>query len=127
MKLKGISENLSEIEDRISLINRYLREDHSGITQHSILINTLSIVVQQQQILKHLFTILYRDPNTKSAMKIRVLRNDLDMNQLELANEIGVTRETISRWENGRFSMTKKNKKLIEDYIDQRTTKQETI
>ena len=127
MKLKGLTDRLSDIEDRIGVINRYLSEDHTGITQHCILVNTLSIVVQQQQILKHLFKLVYKASNSKSAMMVRGLRDELSMNQSEFANVIGVTRETVSRWESGRFSMTDKNKELIDNYIDQRiTTKQET-
>jgi len=122
MKLKGITERLSDIEDRIGLINRYLSKDHTGITQHCILVNTLSIVVQQQQILKHLFECVYRVPNSKSAMMVRGLRDELNMNQSEFANVIGVTRETVSRWESGRFSMTDKNKKLIDNYINNNKT-----
>ena len=71
MKLKGITEKLSDIEDRISLINRSLdgdQENHSGINQHCILVNTLSILVQQQQILKHLFGVIYKASNSKNAM-----------------------------------------------------------
>ena len=129
MKLKGITEKLSDIEDRISLINRSLdgdQENHLGINQHCILVNTLSILVQQQQILKHLFGVIYKSSNCKNAMMVRALRDDLEMNQLEFANEIGVTRETVSRWETGKYSMTPKNMNLIENYIDQKITKQVT-
>jgi DNA-binding transcriptional regulator YiaG len=59
-------------------------------------------------------------------MMVRALRDDLEMNQLEFANEIGVTRETVSRWETGKYSMTPKNMNLIENYIDQKITKQVT-
>ena len=73
----------------------------------------------------------YSDPNTMAKIdgaKVRRLREEKGLTQLYLATFVGVTTDTVSRWENRRYQTVKQANALklaealevtIEDILDQ--------
>lgn len=56
---------------------------------------------------------IVRDPSPLSGKEVRFLRKQMGMKAVELAELLGVTKQTISRWENEAASIGVANDKLI--------------
>ena len=60
----------------------------------------------------------YKVSDSPDARMLKAFRDDLKLTQQQLADDLGVSREIVSKWENGRFKMNDKNRIKIQDYIN---------
>ena len=56
--------------------------------------------------------------NTDAAFVKQVRKSFLKLDQREFAKLLGVTRETVSRWENGRLPLSDTKRELIQEQIN---------
>lgn len=56
-------------------------------------------------------------------MRVKEIRAKLGMTQTEFANELGVSRQSISNWERDNFKPTKVVQKLINKLCEEKNVK----
>jgi DNA-binding transcriptional regulator YiaG len=56
-------------------------------------------------------------------MNIKLIREKLDLTQEKFANELGVSRQTVSNWERENFKPTPVIRKIIENYCEKKNIK----
>ena len=131
MSIESIRLSIKEVEESLSLINSYL-DDHDEHTQnplveiqHAILSHVWLILNEQQNTIEELYKRVYKIPHSATGAMVRNLRDELGLSQSDLAMELGVTRESISRWESGKYEMTDNNKEKIKKYINKQPKEQQ--
>ncbi len=131
MSIESIRLSIKEVEESLSTINSYL-DDHDEYTQnplveiqHGILSHVWLILNEQQNTIEELYKRVYKIPNSNAGAMVRNLRDELGLSQADLAMELGVTRESVSRWESGRYDMTDINKEKIKKYINKQPKEQQ--
>lgn len=131
MSIESIRLSIKEVEESLSTINSYL-DDHDEYTQnplveiqHAILSHVWLILNEQQNTIEELYKRVYKIPNSDAGAMVRNLRDELGLSQADLAMELGVTRESVSRWESGRYDMTDINKEKIKKYINNQPKEQQ--
>ena len=86
-----------------------LRQVHTDTTE-----NLLDLLVME---IDHIEEVEYVE-NIDKRNRVKVIRESLSMTQQQFADKIGVTRETVSKWENYHFIISEENQQKIEELIN---------
>ena len=86
-----------------------LRQVHTDTTE-----NLLDLLVME---IDHIEEVEYVEHIDKRN-RVKVIRESLSMTQQQFADKIGVTRETVSKWENYHFIISEENQQKIEELIN---------
>ena len=131
MSIKEIQMSIEEIAESMQVVSSYL-DDHDEYTvnhlvsmQHTILSHVWLVLDQQQHIIEELYKRVYKIPNSNAGAMVRNMRDELGLSQSDLAQELGLSREIISKWENGHFKMNDKNRAKMRDFIKQQNKKEQ--
>tara|TARA_B100001250_G_C19113849_1_gene492265 strand:- start:82 stop:477 length:396 start_codon:yes stop_codon:yes gene_type:complete len=120
MSIESIQLSIKEVQETLLTINSYLN-DHDEYTQdtlveiqHAILTHVWLILNEQQNTIEELYKRVYKIPKNQEILRLKKLREYLGFNQREFADDIFVTKVTVSRWETGKI---KPNTKKINQYM----------
>lgn len=122
--IKEVEESLSTIDNLLDDHDEYTQDPLVGI-QHAILGHVWLILNEQQNTIEELYKRVYKIPNSNAGAMVRNMRDELGLSQSGLAKELGVSRVTINRWENGHFEINGKNRSKMRDYIKQQNKKEQ--
>ena len=87
----------------------------------------LEAIKYRQDAMMQIVKSAYKVPDNPDARMLKALRGDLKLTQQQLADDLGVSREIVSKWENGRFKMNDQNRIKVQDYINKTTKEQNNV